>query len=71
MKKKVMILTEIYLFGKDHTYTAIFDQTRIVITVIWQNWNGTELQRKTVIAVVHLQDLMILIIHILSHHGSY
>ena len=42
-----MILTEIYLSGKDHTYTAIFDQTRIVITVIWQNWNGTELQRKT------------------------
>ena len=33
--------------GKDHTYTAIFDQNEITMTVIWQNWDGTELQRKT------------------------
>ena len=33
--------------GKDHTYTAVFDQNEITMTVIWQNWNGTELQRKT------------------------
>ena len=38
---------ELSMSGKDHTYTAVFDQNEITMTVIWQNWNGTELQRKT------------------------
>ena len=38
---------ELSMSGKDHTYTAIFTSSPITMTVIWQNWNGTELQRKT------------------------